>query len=308
MKPDNQSTRRNARARRKPTLTLRLIRAGLRGVGWVSPRLAARVALRLWFQPRRFPEPPREARWRNTAKTTWLQHSGVELATYIWGSGPVVLLVHGWDARGPQLGSLVRPLTDAGYQVVALDLPGHGRSGGKTTNILESAEAIRAVAAAHGPLVAVVGHSFGAIAAVRALRDGLAADKAVCISPPAQLRWMTDRFCRVLRLTQRVQQQLEARMVREFGPDIWQQVSTDHNALGLDMPALIIHDRDDGDVPLSQGEAVASAWPESELLITTGLGHRRILRNRRVAQAIVRFVQSVPAGTQDEQEVELHAS
>ncbi len=44
------------------------------------------------------------------------------------GSGPVVLLVHGVGASQVAWRSNVVPLADAGFTVVALDLPGHGDS------------------------------------------------------------------------------------------------------------------------------------------------------------------------------------
>jgi pimeloyl-ACP methyl ester carboxylesterase len=57
-------------------------------------------------------------------------------------------------------------------------------------------------------------------------------------------------------------------------------------------PALIVHDVNDPDVPYSHGEEIARAWPGAELLTSTGLGHRAILRNPEVLRRTVDFLQA----------------
>ena len=49
-------------------------------------------------------------------------------------------------------------------------------------------------------------------------------------------------------------------------------------------PTLVIHDRDDKEVRWEDGAAIAGAWPGARLETTTGLGHRRILRDPVVIQ------------------------
>ena len=48
------------------------------------------------------------------------------------------------------------------------------------------------------------------------------------------------------------------------------------------VPALIVHDRNDVLVPFEHGERMAAAWPGAEFLATEGLGHWRILTDPRV--------------------------
>lgn len=69
------------------------------------------------------------------------------------------------------MGRMVGPLVSAGFKVVAFDAPAHGESSGRTTDLVESASAIAAVAAHTGPLHAVLAHSFGASMALYAQRD-----------------------------------------------------------------------------------------------------------------------------------------
>lgn len=57
------------------------------------------------------------------------------------------------------------------------------------------------------------------------------------------------------------------------------------------VPALVIHDRDDREVPFADGEAVAHAWPNVTLHQVTGLGHRRLLKDPDVIARTAAFLQ-----------------
>src|SRR5262249_59183629 len=68
------------------------------------------------------------------------------LASYIWeGGGPTVVLVHGWNGTSGDLSAFVGPLRDTGRRVVAIDLPAHGRSSGRFSDLTEAAAAVEAV-------------------------------------------------------------------------------------------------------------------------------------------------------------------
>ena len=104
-----------------------------------------------------------------------------QLAATSWGSpeAPTVLLAHGWNSRRSHWSAFVPELRDSGFRVVAVDAPAHGDSPGDRANVLAYGKALRAVGEELGPLAGIVGHSFGAGAAVIALHHGLAADRAV---------------------------------------------------------------------------------------------------------------------------------
>lgn len=279
----------------KTPFVLRLIRGGLRWLGKIAPGLSSRLAYRLWFYPRRFDTPAREKRWLADAEPVEIRHNEERLVGYQWGSGPVVLLVHGWDGRGSQMAAFAAPLAAAGYRSVAVDLPAHGQSTGRRTNMAEAADAINTIAEAVGPVEAVIGHSFGAGALARSMATGLKVNKAVLISSPANLRWMADSFYSMLDLSPRIQRGIEARINRDFGQSIWEEVSADHNLQGSSIPGLIFHDQGDRDIPFSQAERIAEAWPAARLVPTDGLGHRRILRNQEVINTCVEFIRTPPA-------------
>lgn len=274
---------------------LALVRGAMRIVGRVSPGLAAQWAHRMWLSPRVRPPGARDERAMAAAQAGRLSVDGARVATYTWGAGPCVLLVHGWSGRSSQYATLAPLLAAAGYRVLAFDAPAHGNSTGRRTNIFEIERVMRALAAASGPLHGIVAHSFGCACVALALRRGLPAARVVCLSPPSQMEWMLQAFTRTLALSDAVVDRLRARLVREVGGDYGRALSADMNARFLSVPALVVHDDDDQDVPWQQGAMLARAWPGARFERTRGLGHRRIVRDADVARRILEFLQGAQA-------------
>ncbi|GAA0921847.1 alpha/beta hydrolase [Pseudonocardia zijingensis] len=86
------------------------------------------------------------------------------------GTGPLVLLVHGWPESPHSWRHQMRALADAGYQVAAIDQLGYGRSSKPTavdeTRITTRVATTAAVVEALGAETAVViGHDWGAAVA-----------------------------------------------------------------------------------------------------------------------------------------------
>jgi pimeloyl-ACP methyl ester carboxylesterase len=267
----------------------RILRTVFRGLGPVFPRLMGGWAYRLWFRTRRYAGSVAEQAVAGIAEQTTLPVEGIPVAVYRWGAGPVIVFVHGWSGRATQVAAFVEPLSVAGYCVIAFDAPAHGKTPGSRTNILEFAAALQVIAANHGPLHGVIAHSFGGMALAYALQQGVDAGRVVCLGSPARLEFLVDRFARMLTLPDPVLTDLRRRLEKRFTANVWESMSTDSNARTLTMPALIVHDRDDREVPWRQGKMIAAAWPAAQWLATRGLGHRRILRDAATVKAVVDF-------------------
>jgi len=262
-----------------------------------APGLAARWAHRLWLTPRGRPASTRDASGLARAERGWQTVAGRRIATYAWGAGPCVLLVHGWSGRASQFAFLGSALASAGYRALAFDAPAHGESPGGRTNIYEIEQVMGALADAAGPLHGIVAHSFGGACTALAMRRGLQAARVVCLAPPTQLLWMLQSFSRLLELPPAVVARLEARLDRDAGGDYSRLLSADMNARFLAAPALVLHDEDDEDVPWQQGAMLARAWPGARFERTHGLGHRRIVRDPGVADRIVAFLAAPESDT-----------
>lgn len=211
------------------------------------------------------------------------------MRVWTWGEGPTVLLVHGWNGRGTQLGTFVAPLVDRGYRVVTFDAFGHGESEGKRSSLPELANNVRQLAEELGGVYAIIAHSLGGAATTFALAHGMHVERAVFISPPADPREYLNAFASALAIDGRLRDRVKLHIERRIGvPMETMQVTA--IAPSMQLPLMVIHDEDDKEVPVAVGRSIATAWPSAELVITRGLGHQRILRDESVRDVAVRFV------------------
>ncbi|MGE4243410.1 alpha/beta fold hydrolase [Ramlibacter sp.] len=265
-----------------------------RGLFWVlnavSARLAARVAVAVFYSPRRFPA----ANWERTGMASGrlerLDFDDESLAATVWGeSGPTVLLVHGWQGRQSQLVKIAARLVESGYRVVSFDGPAHGSSVKKRTTLVEFSEAVEHAALRFGPVYGIVGHSFGAAAAAIAIQRGLRTERAVLISCPYSLRHVVSGFARTVGLPAKAHEKMYPLMERlhrcaegalsfdEIGPAVRAQ-------------CLLIHDSKDQYIPISDGERVSRSIVGAQFVHTAGLGHMRILQDEGVVRRVARFL------------------
>lgn len=263
------------------------------GERW-APALATRLATRLWFTiPRPIPRERLPALPPGTAIRA--QPAGRPLHALAWGSGEPVYLVHGWGGRVEQLGGFVAPLVAAGHRVIAFDGPGHGASPGgahgpRSATIPELADALLAVVAEHGRPHAVIAHSMGGAVAAHAVRRGLRPDALVLLAPAADPRWVLDRFVAGIGAGPRVRAGLEQQVARRVGMP-WESFHVPSLPRFAPVPpTLVVHDARDREVGPEHGRAIAEAWPGARLVETSGLGHRRLLRDPAVIDEAVRFV------------------
>jgi pimeloyl-ACP methyl ester carboxylesterase len=70
----------------------------------------------------------------------------------------------------------------------------------------------------------------------------------------------------------------------------WDALHIPTLARSMSVPMLLVHDREDPDVPYTHAVEIAEAWPGAELLTTSGLGHRALLRNPDVVRRTIEFI------------------
>jgi pimeloyl-ACP methyl ester carboxylesterase len=283
------SLKRNSTTVRADAWKLRFVRGLFRGLSAIAPASAERTAARLFASPRRkkTTTPPIVAGLEASEMT--VQCGKYRLPVWSWGSGPTVLLAHGWEGHAGQMARFASRLVTRGYRAVAFDMPAHGRSTGDRVNVVQMAEAIRSVAGEVGPVCGIVAHSLGGAAAAVALRDGLVVPRVVLLAPAAEPTYFARRLAALLGLSEERTDGMLGRIRREIGGD-WGGVSVPSFAPSMTADLLLMHDPQDRDVPWEHGESIALAWPGARLVPVGGLGHRNILKNQDVIETVVAFL------------------
>ncbi len=256
--------------------------------------MTAETAFRIFTRPRLQEPSAAEQVLATTADTGRVPFRDGGLAWYGWGSGPLALLVHGWCGRATQFHALVPALVAQGHRVVAFDAPAHGASDGRQATVTDFGEAVLAVAAHHGPVDLLVGHSMGSPAALYAFARGLAVGRSVHVAGVASLVWAVGRLARALGLPPDDLPALRAR-IEDFIRAPLESMDLDVLRPGLRHPALLLHDPADAEVPYGDSRALAAAWPGAVLQPMPDAGHNRILRDPRTIAAVTGF--TAPAVT-----------
>jgi pimeloyl-ACP methyl ester carboxylesterase len=192
------------------------------------------------------------------------------------------LMVHGWTGEAAFMSAFADHLLRHNFRVVLFDLPAHGKSEGRMTSLIACAHAVREVAEALGPLPFVVGHSLGAMAALLAAEGGPPMPRPcpfaalVLVAMPNRFSEVTRRFGAEQGLSPAAQRVYEHRLERLAHRRIADFTGTNLIA-GAGTPVMLLHARDDAEVPFADAQEIVAACPGAELQSFDGLGHRKIL-------------------------------
>lgn len=278
--------------RSKTPFMLKVMRFNIRILTLISPPLAARLVNHLWFKTRRFVEPRREQNFLEAAEWQTLNVENNKIQLYVWGqhNEPAVLLVHGWNGRAAQLGPFAQDLVGHGYRVISFDAPGHGRSSANSTNLPEISRVIQEIAKEFGPFKAGISHSFGGLCLMHAVSSGIKIEKVICIASAYNAERLIQVFSRILQIHPKIIERHKKLLEQQFGDDLWDRFSMPKMVRKTTIPGLIIHDENDDDVPVERSKLIAKEWSNSKLVLTTGLGHRRILRDKTVIKKVTEYI------------------
>lgn len=286
-----------ARATRKSTVHPQappMLRGVMASLSQFAPGLAARIAADLFMRPLRPKPREREIQWVADADPVTLPTRFGDLAGWSWGQGPVVILLHGWNGRGSQMGLLAKAIARKGFRALAFDAPAHGRSPGRRTNLLNHSAALVDVANNTDQLHGIAGHSFGALAISYRWAELPPLARLAMVSPPAETKFYSRMFIDAIGANNRVHDAMTEIYERRFAIT-WDDLTVENLAPALDTPLLVVHDRTDQQAPFSHGERTRDTWTHARLHETERLGHMRILRDENVAAVIADFMVSDPA-------------
>jgi pimeloyl-ACP methyl ester carboxylesterase len=256
-----------------------------------SKRAAARKAFLVFCTPRggRIKEDQKE--FLESAKDQRIKvNDAVTVQTYRWeGSGPTVLLIHGWESNAHRWFKLVEELQRKNYTVIAFDAPGHGNSTGKLLNVPLYTESVELVSNLYKPEVHI-GHSIGGLTNVYHYYKHTPEHikKLVILGAASDLAVIMKDYQRLLGMKNRVMTALDQLIQQRFGFSI-DEFSGYAFAKAIDVPGLIIHDQYDKITPVAASRGIHKNWKNSTYIETTGLGHS--LYQDEVRNHILKFIE-----------------
>jgi alpha-beta hydrolase superfamily lysophospholipase len=225
-----------------------------------------------------------------------------------------VLCVHGFASgrRGSKIEHLGRVLPAAGWTVLAVDLQGHGESGGGLEGLTversvdDVRRAAKIAAYADAPRRALVGSSFGGLVSSWAVAEGAAAADGLFLIAPAF--GFLDRYVAQLPANQRDawtegglhRVQLQDRHVF-LRPGILTEIEsrcTARLAPQVRLPTRIVHGTADESVPWQASQEFVDAAPRDDvdLVLWEGADHRLTGRLDELGALVERFLGGLPTG------------
>ena len=266
----------------------------VRILDYCSKDLATRFLWRIFCGPIKFRTPSREAEFYKKTEREKIQAKSTSKEIMLYrlpNDGHKLLFVHGWNGRSSQFFRIIELLSDNGYDITAFDLPGHGQSTRSTTNLPEITDLISEITKSRGPYHGIICHSFGGVAALNAVRLGDNFEKLVLISPGVyEIKPMFKTFVGLFGLDEEyyadrlfdLAESLYGASPGEFGLDRFsEQIETE---------TLIVHCEDDREASKEIANSLHRDMKNCVLYMTEGLGHRRILRDEKVAEKVMNFL------------------
>ena len=248
-----------------------------------APTLSKGIIKRLFFTPSNYKSGPVEKDYLDTGRRFEISVHDKAVKCWKWGSGPSILLAHGWNGRGIQLHHFIEPLIQRGYSPLTYDAPGHGESQGRTSSYFEFTDTIRTLlTSANGHEIrGVIAHSLGGSAVVNSIEKENLALESVLIAPALRLKEVLYGFFDYVGLPRAIYEILIKEYEDQFGYNMHRDNPV--NLLReINSKILIVHDKDDPTIPYADSKEISGRFPNIELHSTERLGHKKVLADSSV--------------------------
>ncbi len=259
----------------------------------VAPQKIAKKAFVLFCTPRKGKVIKGQNGFLEDAKDLILEVKKTKVQTYLWkGSGPTILLMHGWESNTYRWRNLIPILQNNNYNVVAMDAPAHGNSTGQQFHVPLYTECAQEVINTYRP-THIIGHSIGGMALIYNLykhpKENKDIQKVVTLGSPSELSDFMRQYKAILGLNNKLINLMEAHFIANFGFK-FSDFSSSKFANSITKSGLLIHDKLDAIAPYWSSQQVHANWKNSTLITTKGLGHS--LHQDKVRLSILDFLES----------------
>jgi pimeloyl-ACP methyl ester carboxylesterase len=220
----------------------------------------------------------------------FIQTKHGEINCYHTGTGPLVVLAHGWGGGAYQFFPLMHGLKALGFSALAFDNLGHGESEKTTASLQQSIDITNQVLEYaqdnfHDELYAAVGHDTGCLLIANASPTIISGLHLFLISPIFNYKQYFLRKLRNLKISHHFLKQYE----QQFKWNYAQQYAQLELTKQLEQYAhhtVIAHDADDLESPIEDSKKFCATYPLCKLLVTRNRDHERIISSESVWQEL----------------------
>ena len=220
-----------------------------------------------------------------------------------------IICAHGWEGRGTNFYKFISKLIQRGFRVLTLDHPMHGNTEGKETGCHVFGFALNCVLFYIKEPIILLVHSLSneAVSMNYYISDESTKNKIKGYVGISVLDKLTDCITNFGKLAG-----LDDYTTKLFLENNYEKLGIDFNFFivseaikNFNYPCLIVHDEYDKEVPVECAINVSKNIPEKFQTYkindkefpcfykTTGLGHRRIIRDDNVVKVVVDFISNI---------------
>jgi pimeloyl-ACP methyl ester carboxylesterase len=267
-----------------------MVGKAVNALSYVAPSVAGSVALNIFSKPRSGWPNDKQNEYLDTAEKFTLEGESGKIQGYHWdNSGPLVLLMHGWESNAGRWQPLHKYLSEAGFSIISFDAPAHGHSEGESFNAKVYGDNAGLIFQKY-KVDHAVGHSIGAGSLLYAVHhfQPESLKSLALLAPPIGVKAAYDRYSELMAYRPALWPLFCTAIYKKYSV---KAESFDGRIFGRDVsqPCLILHDPEDSVIPYSESEAIAAVIENAELKAIDGLGHR--LQHTRVYKEVLGFFQ-----------------
>jgi pimeloyl-ACP methyl ester carboxylesterase len=272
-------------------LKLKLFQSYYKSYSLLSPKKAGKKAFIRFQTTLKKNIRKRELPFYSEAQEFKVPFDEEDLYCYTLGdkNKPWVILVHGWNSNIASMYAIATSLMKSGKYVICLNLPAHGPSQLKRTNMDICQRAFLSLYDYLQPTqpVSIVSHSFGSVVVSYALsKREIDVDQLVFLTCPNSLEQVFKEFSELIGLSAKglehmthlaegvLKTKIESLEVAKIIPDL------KYNKLNM------IHDQYDRVISISDAESIVAAADNAKLIPMKKIGHYRMLWNEEVIETV----------------------
>jgi hypothetical protein len=293
---EDTTSKATRRSRRVVPLSFQMAGIGLNLISRLNNAWVAEVLGNLWFTVfKKAPKSWVKELWQQAEQRFELDLGDKSIPVYLWGRGPLIVMMHGWSGSGTQYRRFIPTLVNAGYQVALFDAPAHGSNPGKRSDLVQFCDALISIQQQIGPVDTVIAHSLGAMASVLATQRGLGINRMVLLAPHLDVSEMFESYRVLLNINNNLagcfHQNVGKKMAKVIGhQDPWKMLSPTSLLKEETVPGLLVFDSDDEEIPQRLFFEIEQQWKKAKVIKTQGLGHNGLLKDEVVIRQIMEYL------------------